>query len=58
MPAQALRRAGRMLRPFFGVRNWTGAEYDQTLRPNDFGARYYEPAPKTELYGGIDLTFQ
>ncbi len=53
-----LLRGGLMLQPFFGARNWTGAEYDQTLRPNDFGARYFEPAPKTEIYGGIEISFE
>lgn len=43
--------------PFVGVRNWTGARYDQTLRPNAFGGRFFEPAPLAELYGGIEVRF-
>ena len=32
-----------LLEPFFGVRNWTNADYDQTLRPNAAVARYSIP---------------
>jgi iron complex outermembrane receptor protein len=46
------------LQPFVGVRNWSGAEYDQTLRPNAAAGRYYEPAPLAELYVGVDLAFE
>jgi iron complex outermembrane receptor protein len=52
-------RAGDLVvQPFFGARNWTGAEYDGTLRPNAFGGRYYEPAPETEIYSGLELRFR
>jgi iron complex outermembrane receptor protein len=44
--------------PFVGVRNWSGAEYDQTLRPNAAGGRFYEPAPLSELYVGVDIDFE
>ena len=43
------------LQPFGGVRNWSGAEYDGTIRPNAGFGRYFEPAPDTELYGGLEL---
>ena len=46
------------LQPFVGVRNWSRAEYDQTIRPNGAVDRYYEPAPLAELYVGIDLRFE
>jgi iron complex outermembrane receptor protein len=45
------------LQPFAGVRNYTRAKYDQTLRPNAFGGRYYEPAPLAEMYVGVDVRF-
>ncbi len=44
-----------LVRPFAGVRNWSRAEYDQTLRPNAFGGRHFEPAPLAELYIGVEL---
>lgn len=47
------------LQPFFGVRNWSGSEFDGTVRPNasrSFGPpRYFEPAPELEIYGGIQV---
>jgi iron complex outermembrane receptor protein len=43
--------------PVLGVRNWTRAEYDGTLRPNAGGARYFEPAPETELYVALEVRF-
>jgi iron complex outermembrane receptor protein len=46
------------LQPFVGVRNWSQAEYDQTIRPNGANNRYYEPAPLAELYVGVDLRFE
>jgi iron complex outermembrane receptor protein len=46
------------LQPFAGVRNWSRAEYDQTLRPNAAANRFYEPAPLAELYVGLDVRFQ
>jgi iron complex outermembrane receptor protein len=51
------RRESMALQPFVGVRNWSRAEYDQTLRPNAAANRFYEPAPLAELYVGIDLRF-
>jgi len=46
------------LQPFVGVRNWSRAEYDQTIRPNGANNRFYEPAPLAELYVGVDLLFE
>ncbi|MCE2391345.1 MAG: TonB-dependent receptor [Proteobacteria bacterium] len=46
---------GRTLRPFAGLRNFTRAKYDQTLRPNAFGGRYYEPAPLIEAFVGLEV---
>ena len=46
---------GWRLRPFLGARNWSRARYDQTLRPNAFGGRHFEPAPLAEIYAGIDV---
>lgn len=50
-------REGTLIRPFIGVRNLTGREYSGTIRPNAGFGRYYEPAPKAEVYGGINVEF-
>ena len=50
-----IERGDFVLTPFAGIRNWTGAKYDGSLRPNAFGGRYYEPAPEVELYFALDL---
>lgn len=51
----AVERDRATLEPFFGIRNWSGARYDGSLRPNAFGGRSFEPAPETELYIGIEV---
>lgn len=49
---------GRMqLRPFLGVDNLFDERYNASAIPNAFGGRYYEPAPGTEVYGGISVPF-
>lgn len=57
-------RAGRRWRwrglevePFTGIRNWSGAEYSGTLRPNAAFGRSYEPAPGTEVYAGVEIGY-
>jgi iron complex outermembrane receptor protein len=52
-----IQRRGLTIQPFAGLRNFTRARYDQTLRPNAVGGRYYEPAPLMEVYGGVELRF-
>ena len=41
--------------PFVGILNWSGVRYNGTIRPNAFGGRYYEPAPRTEVFGGWEI---
>ncbi|MCY4227109.1 MAG: TonB-dependent receptor [Gammaproteobacteria bacterium] len=41
--------------PFFGVNNLFDEEYNSNVRINAFGARYYEPAPERNVYGGITV---
>lgn len=48
-------RGGATIQPFFGVRNWSNANYDQTLRVNAAAGRYYEPAPQAEIYAGVEV---
>ena len=50
-----LRRRGLTLTPMLGLRNWTGDRYAGSLRPNASGGRAFEPAPRRELFGGLEL---
>ena len=42
---------------FLGVNNAFNQEYFDNIRINAFGKRYYESAPKRNLYFGINLSF-
>ncbi len=53
----AWRRSGFVITPFFGIRNWSGVKVNGTIRPNAAGGRYYEPAPESEIYGGLSIEF-
>ncbi len=51
-------RSGDMIvQPFLGAQNWTGTKYDDRIRPNANAGRYYEPAPRATVYGGVELRF-
>lgn len=41
------------LHPFFGVNNLLGAEYNDNIRINAFGGRYYEPGAGRHFWGGV-----
>ncbi len=43
------------LASFFGVNNVFDEEYNNNIRINAFGDRYYEPAPEQNAYIGISL---
>jgi iron complex outermembrane receptor protein len=43
--------------PFAGARNWTGDRYEGVIRPNANAGRYYEPAPESEVYAGVEVTY-
>lgn len=43
------------LKPFLGVNNLFDTKYNDNVRINAFGGRYYEPAPELHVYGGIRL---
>lgn len=43
------------LSPFIGVNNLFNTEYNDNIRINAFGSRFYEPAPKFNIYGGLRL---
>jgi iron complex outermembrane receptor protein len=43
--------------PYLGVKNFTNEKYNGNVRPNSFGARYYEPAPTRNVYGGLKVRY-
>lgn len=42
-----------IIQPFGGIRNILNKKYNDNIRINAFGQRYYEPAPGTNAYVGI-----
>ena len=47
---------GRLkLSPFIGINNLFNTEYNDNIRINAFGNRFYEPAPKINVFGGLRL---
>jgi len=43
--------------PFFGINNLLNETYNDNIRINAFGGRFYEPAPGLNVYGGIKVKF-
>jgi len=43
------------LTPFVGINNLFNVAYNDNIRINAFGGRYYEPAPKMNVFAGIRL---
>jgi len=41
------------LTPFFGINNILDETYNDNIRINAFGGRYFEPAAGTNIYGGL-----
>lgn len=41
--------------PFVGINNLFNTAYNDNIRINAFGGRYYEPAPGINVFGGIRL---
>jgi len=39
--------------PFLGINNAFDTKYNDNIRINAFGGRYYEPAPGINIFGGI-----
>jgi len=40
---------------FFGVNNLLNSKYNDNIRINAFGGRYYEPAPGINFFGGLRM---
>jgi iron complex outermembrane receptor protein len=41
--------------PFLGINNLFNQQYNDNIRVNAFGERYFEPAPGINFYGGVRL---
>jgi len=50
--------SGKVIKPFFGINNILNTAYNDNIRINAFGSRYFEPGPERNIYGGIRLKFQ
>ena len=46
-----------VLSPFAGLNNFTNTSYNDNLRINAFGGRYFEPAPGLNWYSGLKLRY-
>ena len=44
-------------RDFIFVNNLTDESYSAEIRINNFGGRYYEPAPDRHFYGGLSIRY-
>lgn len=44
--------------PFLGINNLFDEEYNGNVRPNSFGARFYEPAPDLNIYAGMTVRYR
>ena len=44
--------------PFFGINNILNTKYNDNIRINAFGGRYYEPGPELNIYGGVRFYFE
>ncbi len=45
------------LEPFFGINNLLDEAYNDNIRINAFGSRFFEPAPGINFYGGLKVRF-
>jgi len=43
--------------PFFGLNNVFDEQYNSNVRLNGFGGRLFEPAPGSNVYGGVAIRF-
>jgi len=46
---------GFSISPFFGINNLLNAIYNDNIRINAFGGRFFEPAPERHFYGGLKV---
>jgi iron complex outermembrane receptor protein len=43
--------------PFIGINNLFNESYNNNIRLNAYGSRYFEPAPELNIYAGVSVTF-
>jgi len=43
--------------PFFGIQNLFNEKYNDNVRINSLGGRFFEPAPTINVYGGLRLAY-
>lgn len=46
------------VRPYIGINNLFDERYNDNIRINSFGGRYFEPAPDRNVYLGVTVNFQ
>lgn len=47
-----------VLEPYLGINNLFGEKYNNNIRINAFGSRFFEPAPERNSYLGLRLSYQ
>ncbi|MBT5219741.1 MAG: TonB-dependent receptor [Woeseia sp.] len=47
-----------ILRPYLGINNLLDEDYNNNIRINPFGGRFFEPAPPRNFYAGVVVRFQ
>lgn len=45
------------IEPYLGINNLLDQEYTDNVRINAFGGRFFEPAPRLNIFGGVVLNF-
>lgn len=48
---------GKIIKPFFGINNILNTEYNDNIRINAFGSRFFEPGPERHFYAGVRVRF-
>ena len=43
--------------PFFGIQNLFNEKYNDNVRVNSIGGRFFEPAPTINVYGGLRIAY-
>ncbi len=54
--SQKLSFDGWNLSPYFGINNLFDTQYNDNVRLNAFGGRFFEPAPGINIYGGLRIS--
>lgn len=44
--------------PFIGLNNLTDEKYNGIVRLNALGGRFFEPAPRFNIYGGVQMAYE